>query len=191
MDNYYRKYKDKGNEYLQLLLKSKTSPHSVALGFAIGTFISVLPTPGLHFVLGFLILLLVKKISKYSLFFTLLFWNALTLTPIWMMSYKIGDWIFGSEAVVRYKFELLNQAYNFSRRFLVGNVILAILISVILYFATKQIVRWYYLRRLLREINKRPEEAILEDITPWEKRPKKHSAAREPVLATQPEKPPP
>lgn len=49
-----KKWTTKIKEHFQEIIRTKPSPHAIALGFTIGTFISILPTPGLNFALGLL-----------------------------------------------------------------------------------------------------------------------------------------
>jgi uncharacterized protein (DUF2062 family) len=134
-------------KYVQDILRIKTSPHSIALGFAVGTLISILPTPGFNILLGLLVMLFVKRISKITLFGSMAFWNPLTLLPVYWASYRIGDMFFGSVPIVRYDVVILDQIYNFSRRFLVGNVLLALVISGSAYIVILLIAHWYGRRK--------------------------------------------
>lgn len=138
-----RRLKDKFKNYLIEIAKIKTTPHEIALGFAIGTFISILPTPGLNLAIAFLIIFLYKKISKISLLGSIFFWNPFTLTPIYILSFKIGNFILGSSPVEKFKIILLNNAYNFTKRYLVGNFILAASISLITYVFIYFIAKMY------------------------------------------------
>lgn len=138
-----KKFKEKLKHHIHEVIRTKKSPHSIALGFTIGTFISVLPTPGLNILLGLLIIFIFEKVNKYSLFASLFFWNTLTLWPLYILSFRIGDLIFGGLPVVKYNIEILNQIYNFSRRYLVGNFIVAVVISIASYFIVKKIVQLY------------------------------------------------
>ena len=125
-------------------MKTDTSEHSVALGFAIGTFINiVLPIPGINILVALFIFFLFKKVNKFSLFVALVVWNAFTLLPVYYLSYKIGNFLFASTPIAKYNIVILNQIYNFSRRYLIGNVILAFIISPLSYFIVKKIVRVY------------------------------------------------
>lgn len=144
-----RTLKKKARAYLREIKNRKTSEHAIALGFAVGTFIGIIPTPGFGVFLGFASILLIKNMNKVSVFFGLAFWNYLTLTPIYLLSFKIGNLLFDEAPVVRYKFQILNQLYSFSRRFLVGNFILAVVISIACYFLVKALVRTY--RRRTRD----------------------------------------
>ena len=141
------KTKEKLRFHLHEIIRTKKSAHSIALGFAIGTFISILPTPGFNILLGLLVIFLFKKVNKYSLFGSMAFWNPITLAPIYLLSYKIGDMLFGSTSVIKYNVIILNQIYNFSRRFLVGNFIAALAVSIISYFIVKKIVKLYKMKK--------------------------------------------
>jgi uncharacterized protein (DUF2062 family) len=133
--------------YWHDVISIKTSPHSIAIGFAVGTFISILPTPGFNILLGLLAVFVYKGISKISLFGSMAVWNPITLFPIYLASYRIGDFLYGSVPVVRYNVVILDQIYNLSRRFLVGNVLLAVVVSVVGYFIVRFIAVWYLSRR--------------------------------------------
>ncbi len=148
------KLKEKLKHHFHEVMMTKKSEHSIALGFTIGTFISILPTPGFNILLGLLVVLIYKKVNKFSLFIAMAVWNTLTLIPIYWLSYKIGDLLFGSVPVVKYNIVILDQIYNFSRRFLVGNFILAVVISPLSYFIVKGLIRLYR-RRKTRERNKK------------------------------------
>ena len=134
-----RKIKKHFNEVLKL----KTTPHEIALGFAIGAFIAIFPTFGLAPLIGIVIVLIFKKISKISLFSGMLVFNELVLIPIYALGYKIGEFIFSGEPTLYFKFEILNQLYTLTQRFLVRNTILAIILSFLSYFIVFYLVRYY------------------------------------------------
>jgi uncharacterized protein len=136
--------KEKLKHHFQEVIRTKTSPHSIALGFAIGSFIGLLPTPGLNIILGIIVLLLFEKINKISLFAGILIWNPLTSIPIYLLSYKIGDFLFGKSVVVMYELNIFQHIYFFARRFLIGNFILAASIALISYFLVKLFFTAYY-----------------------------------------------
>ncbi|MBA3064624.1 DUF2062 domain-containing protein, partial [Candidatus Woesearchaeota archaeon] len=62
-------------EHLSEIIRIKTSPHSIALGFAIGTFIAILPTLGFTYLIAIIVMLVYAKESKIALFGALLLWN--------------------------------------------------------------------------------------------------------------------
>ena len=67
-------------------------------------------------------------------------WNPLVLALMYPLDYAVGNYILGDFPVKTYKIELLNQLFVHSRRFIVGSIINAVIISflcyvIILYFA--------------------------------------------------------
>jgi uncharacterized protein len=138
MKDYTKKIKDHFKE----VLKTKKGEKSIALGFAIGTLIAILPTYGFSILLGLLVVLIFKKISKISLFVGLAFWNPLILTPLYMLSYRIGDYLCRNSAILN-NITLFDKIYNFSRRFLIGNLIIAFSLSFISYFLVNGLLKAY------------------------------------------------
>lgn len=142
-----KRFSKKVKEHFREVLEIKTSTHSIALGFAIGTFISMLPTPGFNILLGFLIILIFKRINKFSLFGSLVLWNPLTLFPFYFLMYKLGNLMFSSAPVIRFNIVIIDQIYNFSRRFLIANIIIAIIMSIISYFVVRMVAEKYKKRK--------------------------------------------
>lgn len=122
--------------YKKELLSLHSTPHELALGFAVGTFIGVLPTPFFSVLLAFFVIFLYPKMSKATLFGAIILWNPLITIPLSVISYRIGDLLFGAAPVVNYDVVLLERIYNFTRRFLVGNVILSASLAAIGYGLT-------------------------------------------------------
>lgn len=135
--------KQKVHTYIHELAISRTSERDVAGGAAIGTFIAVLPTPGVSILLGLLVVLIYPKVNKLALFGSMVIWNPLTNIPLTILSYKIGDLIFGSIAAVKYDPTLTSIIIEFSRRYLLGNLIVALTISIISYVVVYHLVRMY------------------------------------------------
>lgn len=125
------------------MLRTKTSDHSVAMGFAIGSFVAILPTPGISFLIGIGIIAIFKTLNKYALFLAMFVWNVWTLAPIYWASYEIGQVIFGDADIITFNVEEWDQMYEYSLRFLVGNLFLSFPISVLSYFLVKAGVRRY------------------------------------------------
>ncbi|MBU0979625.1 MAG: DUF2062 domain-containing protein [Nanoarchaeota archaeon] len=128
------------------VLKTKKSAHSIALGFAIGTFIAVLPTFGFGLLVGFLIILIFKRVNKFSLIGAFIIWNPLTLALLYYLSYELGNLLFGPKPLVNIDLTIFEQAYHFTLRFLVGNAILAVIFAVTSYFLVRKIVMSYQKR---------------------------------------------
>lgn len=143
MKNYKNRLVFKLKRHFLEVLRTKTSDHSVAMGFAIGSFVAILPTPGISILIGIAIVAIFKKINKYALFLAMIVWNIWTLAPIYWASYEIGQAIFGDTEVIVWEFEQLDQVFEYTRRFMVGNLFLSIPISVLSYFLVKMSIRKY------------------------------------------------
>ena len=130
-------FTEKVRNHFREIIRIKTSPHSIALGFAIGTFIKLLPTPGLNILLALLVVIIYKKVNKFALFGALLFWNPVFIIPLYTLSYEVGNMLFGATPVIKYNIVILDHIYNFSRRFLVGNLIISTTISILSYPVVK------------------------------------------------------
>ena len=98
----FQRWKEKIKNYAQDVFTEKTTPHSIALGFAIGTLISILPTPGFNLLLALLVSIISKKVNRVSLFIGILFWNPLTSPVVYYLSYTLGDLIFGATPIIMY-----------------------------------------------------------------------------------------
>jgi uncharacterized protein len=142
-----RKIISKIRHHFHEVLKIKKSPHSIAMGFAIGTFIAILPTFGLGLILGLIVVLIYRNVSKIALVAAFIVWNPLILTPIYFFSYQVGDFIFGELPVVEYDIKFFERIYNLTRRVLVGNTIISALFSIMSYFLVKRLSAAYQKRK--------------------------------------------
>ena len=138
-------------QHFKNVIKAKKSPSSIALGFAIGTFIAMLPTFSFGFVFGIIVLFIWPKVNKFTLMSSFLIWNIFTLAPFYALGYKIGDLIFGSSPVSIFKIELINKVFDLTRRLLVGNAIIGIIISISLYYIIKSLVILYRKKHSLKK----------------------------------------
>ena len=144
------KLKDKIKEHLKEVVELKTSPHSIAAGFALGTLIAILPTFGLGIFIGLALLLVFKKVSKVSMLISFAVWNPLVLALMIPLDYAVGDYILSSVPAKTYKWEILNQIFVYSRRFLVGSIINAVVISTISYILILYLVYKYQKKKIKR-----------------------------------------
>ncbi|MCR9141298.1 MAG: DUF2062 domain-containing protein [bacterium] len=135
-------WKERISNHLREVLKLKTSPQAIAWGFTLGACISVLPTIGFGVLIGIVLTLFFKRISKIALFAGLAIWNPLTLIPLYSLSFFIGDAIFGDAPVRTFELAWMNEVMTFTRRFLVGNLIVTTVVGVgsywIVYYAAQR-----------------------------------------------------
>lgn len=126
---------------LKEMLSARSSPHEIALGFTIGTFISILPTPGFNLLLGALVVAVYPHVNKLAVFGAMAFYNPIVIIPFYWASYKMGSLIFGLNPVIHYDVVVISEAYDFTRRYLVGNLIVASVTSAITYPLIREIVQ--------------------------------------------------
>ena len=128
-----KKFKKELKDYFKRIISFKTSPYAIAGGFAIGSFIALLPTFGLAYFIGFGILLLAPRLNKFSLFLGIAFWNPIFLAPIYGYSYRLGNFIVGDLTGYTFKFAINSDLVGVLSRFFLGNFILAFTISSLSY----------------------------------------------------------
>ncbi len=143
MKKWYRRFRYKLLRHFVQVLRSKTSDRAIAFGFAVGTFIALLPTPGLNWVLAFGIALVYKKINKLSLFFAIVFWNPLLMAPVYALCYVLGGFLFDIFHIQHWESAYLNN----SGKFMAGNIILTSLISLVSYHLSLLVIALYKKRR--------------------------------------------
>ena len=128
-------------DHFKEVARTKTSPRSIAFGFSLGTFISILPTTGFGFIIGLLIVALFKRISKYGLFLAMLIWNPITVAPVYVLSYQIGDWLVVKESGL--PLDWIEQFIAYSQTFMVGNILVNMPITIFSYFTIYYLVVFY------------------------------------------------
>ncbi|MDL1968829.1 MAG: DUF2062 domain-containing protein [Deltaproteobacteria bacterium] len=117
-------------------------PHYVALGMAIGVFISVTPTIPFHTVIA-LALAFILRGSKAAAAIGVWFSNPVTIPFFYKGSYDLGISILGNSAPFSTKYEsileLLKLGVDVTIAMITGGVILGILPGIASYFITRRI----------------------------------------------------
>jgi len=129
--------------HFEEVIRIKKSPRSIAFGFALGTLIAILPTFGLGIFIGLLVILFFKKVSKISMIVAFAIWNPFVLAPMAALSYHLGDLILGNTPVVEYELTFMQNFFIYTKRFLIGNFILASTISAASYFLVYYLSKEY------------------------------------------------
>jgi uncharacterized protein (DUF2062 family) len=139
------------------MLSLNTSPHEIAIGFAVGSFIVILPSLFLDVPILILLTFLFPKINKLAALSALVVWNPLVLWPLYGVGYFTGAVFFPNLPAVGLDIPLLGKLVSFfSLRFLAGMAVLAAVLAVIGYIALWMVVRLYQKKKaaLLREKKK-------------------------------------
>lgn len=117
------------------------TPHNIALGLALGTFLALLPTFGFGLLIAIGIIFLYPHINKPATIFAFILWNPLTQIPIYILSIHLGGILFEGVPVVKYDIEILNQIYTFTRRFLIAHIIVSFACSLIMYASIRGLLK--------------------------------------------------
>ncbi|MCR4323580.1 MAG: DUF2062 domain-containing protein [Nanoarchaeota archaeon] len=141
-----KRFKNKIKKHFEEVLRIKTTPKEIALGFAVGTFFANFPTFGLEFVLLFLLVAIYKKISKISLLLAYVVWNPLITYPLIAISYIIGNAILGNAPMVLVKLTIFQEVIRFTLRYIIGSFILAMFFAIISYFVVYYLSKKYQKR---------------------------------------------
>jgi uncharacterized protein (DUF2062 family) len=117
-------------------------PHYVALGMAIGVFISVTPTIPFHTAIA-LALAFILRGSKAAAAIGVWFSNPLTIPLFYKGSYDVGMYILGNSAPFNIEYEsileLLKLGADVTIAMITGGVILGIFPGIVAYFVTRRI----------------------------------------------------
>ncbi|MCR4284432.1 MAG: DUF2062 domain-containing protein [archaeon] len=143
-----KRFKNKIKKHFEEVLRIKTTPKEIALGFAVGTFFANFPTFGLEFVLLFLLVAIYKKISKISLLLAYVVWNPLITYPLIAISYIIGNAILGNAPMVLVKLTIFQEVIRFTLRYIIGSFILAMFFAIISYFVVYYLSKKYQKREI-------------------------------------------
>lgn len=140
---WLNQYKIKIFKQVKEILKSNSSPESIAMGFSLGTLIAILPTPGFGVFIALFIALFFKKLNKLGIMVSFTVWNPILVAPLYWLSYEIGDAFFRPDPSIKFDLALFDQLYHYSGKFIFGNALIAILLSCISYFAVYLIAQRY------------------------------------------------
>lgn len=149
--NYIRRFNYNLRRRLVAILLNEQE-HLVALGFGIGSFIALLPTPGLSIFIGLGVAALMKPASRPGVLLAMVVWNIWTLIPIFAASAWLGEIIFSSDAKLYFHAEFLNQVVHFTRRLLIGNLIISIPLSFMCYYIAMNLISKLRHRKVNRRV---------------------------------------
>jgi len=137
-------------EWSKLLLGDFT-PHHIAFGLAVGSFVALLPTFGFSALLSLLLIFIFPNINRPAIFISLIIWNPLFQVPIYALSFQLGTLLFSDATLVKYDIEILNQLYSFTRRFLIAHLIIVSSLTVVTYIVARVVLSYRNTKQLLKK----------------------------------------
>ena len=118
-------------------------PHYIAMGMAIGIFVSITPTIPFHTVIAIALSFLLNG-SKIAAAIGVWFSNPITIPFFYLGSYKTGLFVFGNSVPFDIKYEsiteLMKLGMNATCIMITGGIVLGIFPGIAAYFITRKIV---------------------------------------------------
>lgn len=139
----FGRYVDRIREKLYDALTEERTPFEVAGSFALGTFITMLPTLGLGLALFVLIDYLSERVSRIALFASVLVFNPAVKWGVYIASFTLGVFFLGPVEGVTMSDVSLSAGPEIVVRLLLGNVLLAIVATAISYVVVYRIAVRY------------------------------------------------
>jgi len=129
-------------EFIERAKKLQGDPHYLAMGMAIGVFVSITPTIPFHTVLAIALAFILKG-SKPAAAIGVWFCNPITIPLFYFGSYQAGMFILGKSMPIDSKYksisELLELGMDVTVAMIFGGVILGIIPGIMAYFITRKI----------------------------------------------------
>lgn len=138
--------------FIQKLANENSTPTSIALGFTLGTFIAILPTPGFGAFLAISLTLVFKIFNRLAVIVAVTIWNPLLLVPLYYLSYLFGSLLLARPINLQEELSLYEMLSEYTYAFLVGNFILAVLIAMGSYIGIFRLMTVYIRHQQLRKL---------------------------------------
>lgn len=135
--------KSKIREFIHRFKQLNGDPHYVALGMAIGVFVSITPTIPFHTLIA-LAIAFVCRASKAAAAIGVWFSNPVTIPAFYYGSYKVGTLTLGisppfNSGPIHFS-ELLDLGLELTAAMVIGGVIIAVVPSIAAYWITRRIM---------------------------------------------------
>ncbi len=144
-------------------IEEEHPPRKVAGSFALGAFITMLPTLGVGLLVFVVLASVFDSISKVGLFASVVVFNPVVKWGVYAASFALGVLLLGPVDGVSAADVSLQAGPEILVRLLVGNLILAILATVVSYLAVYRITVAYR-RSELGELIGETVEELIDDI---------------------------
>jgi uncharacterized protein len=124
----------KVKKHLGKIMRLDANPFFIALSFALGTIIAVLPTFGLGLVMGLVLLFFFRRLSKAAMIAAFVLFNPLIQLLLNVLNYNIGLRILAGKSVGEAGVEVYNALALYTQRLLLGSVVMALIFGLVGFF---------------------------------------------------------
>ncbi|MBI4410911.1 MAG: DUF2062 domain-containing protein [Deltaproteobacteria bacterium] len=140
--------------YYNALIHSHATPEEVAGGFALGVFVSMTPTLGLHMILAAGFAALFKKNAIAAALGT---WvtNPLTLFPVYYFTHRVGQTMMGESRLKILRPDSIRDLFHMGKEIFIPLLLGGILVGLLAAF-----VSYFFVKRLYPILKKKKKELI-------------------------------
>ncbi|EMA40045.1 DUF2062 domain-containing protein [Halobiforma nitratireducens] len=139
-------YRDRARRKLTDAFRREHTPHQIAASFSIGVFVTALPTGGLGVGLLFAFVSVWSWISKPAIFASVAVLNPFVKPGVYVASFQVGGTVLGTNPLPSTALSS-ETARTAVQQLLVGNVIVAAVLSAIGYVLLLHLTRTYRRRK--------------------------------------------
>ena len=148
-------YRSRVRRELTAAFDGRHTSHEVATSFAIGIFVTAMPTGGLGIGLFFVLAYWFSWVCKPALFASVVVLNPLVKPLVYAASVKLGALTLGTEPLVLFDVASLDYAVTLVQLLLFGNLLIALALSGLGYVVVHELARSHrrrhrYSRRLMQ-----------------------------------------
>lgn len=134
------RYRERARRDLTAAFREEHTEHEVATSFAIGVFLTALPTGGLGIGLFFVLISVWPWISKPAIFASVAVLNPLVKPAVYVASFQVGG-LFVSTPSITNAAPSPDMAAAAATQLLVGNVVLAVALAIVGYGVVLHLTR--------------------------------------------------
>ncbi len=140
-------HRDRVRRAFTAALEEEHTDHEIAASFALGTFITAMPTGGLGLGLFVALAYYLEWVSKTAIFASALVLNPLVKPVVYVASYQLGAFVFGTEPVAVFDRPLVDAVVTAVQLLVLGNLVIALVLAAAGYALSLRIAREHRRRR--------------------------------------------
>lgn len=150
------------HEELRRTFLEDHTPRETAGSFSIGTFITMLPTLGVGLLVFFVLAFVFDRVSKLALFASVLVFNPVVKWGVYASSFTLGVVLLGPVEGVTMADVSIDAGSEIVVRLLVGNLILAVIATVLAYAVVRRLAASYESTPIGETIDEAVDEIVEE-----------------------------
>ncbi|ELY43888.1 DUF2062 domain-containing protein [Natronorubrum sulfidifaciens] len=152
------RYRARVRRKLLTAFREERTPRQIAASFALGIFITALPTGGVGIGLFFVFISVWSWISKPAIFAAVIVLNPVVKPAVYLASFQVGALVLGQNRVRSSETTMTESAWAGIQQLLVGNVVLAVALSGLGYVLLLSLTRRYRRRSNQQSIPAPPSD---------------------------------